>query len=321
MGVVGSWILGLSMVLLNSLLSAVGYTLQRKAHVDSEMGGLSPRGVRRNRTMLSVGVALYVVASAPDVIAFLFIPEVVCSAMSCLRLVFIVLAARFYLGDSICMMEIVGMVTASLGTILMVCFGPRSQGTLKQAEDPKVITYLVAAAGALVFLLFVEHMDVLRCWRRRCAYLQKFTLPFAATLAYSVEKVMNSLLGIIGAPKDFYLNPKWDGMVILISLLGLIDLYLNMRGVKRMPMQVFVPVVFALTNVTLYFQSAWVFEAFHEMSWLNIGMSSAGAGLALIGALLLQPPRIVVEKVESVSLERAPSNVAPLVVSPEDERT
>merc|ERR1711953_1636214 len=70
------------------------------------------------------------------------------------------------------------------------------------------------------------------------------------------------------------------------------DFYLNLRGAKRMPVQVFAPLAFVLCTSLQYFQSIFVFGELWDLSLVNATFSVLGAFVALLGALIIQPPRL-----------------------------
>merc|ERR1711972_642117 len=57
------------------------------------------------------------------------------------------------------------------------------------------------------------------------------------------------------------------------------------RGAARMPVQVFLPISFALSTSLQFFQSMVIFGEFAQMSALH-------SGLSLAGAMLINPPRL-----------------------------
>merc|ERR1712113_1001636 len=115
-------------------------------------------------------------------------------------------------------------------------------------------------------------------------------------LAFALEKVFNTEIGFITPPENLPTGligePQWTFMAAAIGLLGLMDFYLNLRGAKQMPVQVFVPVSFALATTLQYFQSVFIFGEFKEMDDVHAALSISGALLSLVGALCIQPPRI-----------------------------
>merc|ERR1712151_709140 len=143
----------------------------------------------------------------------------------------------------------------------------------------EVVIYLFVGLSILLFLLIVEHTDIVGCpGGQRFHY---FTLPLATGLAFGLEKVFNTEIGFIAAPENlpqgFITEPHWTGMGASIGLLGLTDFYLNLRGAQRMPVQVFVPASFAISTSLQYFQSVAIFQEFTHSNFWHTFISICGA--------------------------------------------
>merc|ERR1712007_307079 len=63
-----------------------------------------------------------------------------------------------------------------------------------------------------------------------------------------------------------------------------------MGGAQRLPVQVFVPIVFAMSTSLQYFQSMFIFGEFSSVDLRTAFLSISGAVLSLAGALFIQPP-------------------------------
>jgi len=284
------WALGLSMSFLSASLSAAGFIMQRKAHLRK----IEDRPFRR---LLLCGVAIYIAAAAPDVAAYILLPEVVCSTMACLRLVVLTASAHAFLSERVARREVWGCLVCTTGTALCVLFGPRPRKPGEQ-RPPSPKPYIVTGLCVLAALLLLDRAGDL-CWKCKGPRAQKvhyMALPVATGLAYGLEKIFNTEIGLVSPPQHMPLGlleePSWTLLVVATGLLGLTDLYLNMRGAKLMLVQVFVPTSFALSTTLQYFQSVVIFGEFRAMGAGQIILSVFGAVASLIGALCIQPREV-----------------------------
>lgn len=296
------WSIGVVMALSNCALSSAGFTLQRKSHLLSqqeqakdEVIGVVPF---RYRLMWTVGVLLYIAAAVPDVVAYAMAPQVVCTTVACFRLVVMTMLAHFFLNEHVQKREVLSMIICTVGTFLCLVFGPRPTEDNRMADagdlyHPQVYSYLLIVLGLLICLLFLEHSESLGC-PSLPDRLHYFILPVTTGLAFGVEKVFNTEIGFIPPPKDLpwglLSQPQWPAMAAAIAALGLTDFYLNLRGVQKMPIQVFIPVAFAFATSLQYFQSVFIFGELREMSERDAALATLGAIASLVGALGIQPP-------------------------------
>mmetsp|Transcript_124216 Transcript_124216/g.359232 ORF Transcript_124216/g.359232 Transcript_124216/m.359232 type:complete len:331 (+) Transcript_124216:3-995(+) len=288
------FVLGLGLCLLNCLLSSVGFTLQRKAQLLSEQANL--RDTWRSQLLWAAGVVLYISAAAPDVIAYTLVPQVVCTTVACFRLVLVTFLAHTFLQERVQMREAIGMAVCSVGTSMCLIYGPRSLdvSVIAPTADlyhPQVWGYLAICLVLLLALLAVEHS---RWFSTKDGAMHYVVLPLATGLAFALEKLFNTELGFVQTPtslRGLLDAPAWTGMVLVMGALGLTDFYLNIRAAARMPVQVFLPVSFALATTLQFFQSMSIFGEFKAMVPLHAALSICGAIVALSGALLIQPPK------------------------------
>lgn len=296
------WTLGLALLLLSCALSSGGTVMQRKACLADGMGGAPQRkeaqprkGQQRFGALWVLGVAVYVAAAAPDVLAYTLLPHGLCSAAGCLRVAVVAVAAHFLLGERLGWQELLGIATCVLGTGCVLAFGPGCDEPTAappgELHHPKVWTYLVFGLAVLTVVLLLEHADAFGVGRGASEWYRCFTLPFATALAYGLEKVLNTELGFLEMPRDYLpTDPHWFKASAAVAALGLLDFYLNLRGVRLMAVQVFVPITFALGVLVQYFQSVVVLDEFAWMSRRDVAFSALGAALLLAGALCIQAP-------------------------------
>jgi len=208
------------------------------------------------------------------------------------------------------------MLICCCGTFLCLCFGPDTEHKFSDERagmlfhHAAVYSYLLVACIALVVLLVLIHLPGLAPAEADAqkgatveaepfstdSRLELFALPFATGLAFSLEKVFNTELGFLPIPfGEQKLKPEegelWLVFVSVVAMFGLLDFYLNMRGARRMPVQVFVPLAFAFSTSMQYVQSLFVFEEFDALVPVERYLSMAGASLSLLGALFIQPPQ------------------------------
>jgi len=270
--------------------------MQRKAHV---LAAQSSRETEVDESgwscLLAAGVGIYISASAPDVLSYILVPQVVCSTVACFRLVVVTLLAHFVLHERLHTREMLGVIGCTTGTLLCLCFGPSGDKSnidpsAGEVYHPLVMSYLTVGGSLLVGLVLLDHAP-----GSAAEFAKSFrdvALAVATGLAHALEKVFNTEIGYMRTPESFFDDPTWFGMAAAIAFLGLTDFYLNLRGAKRMPLAVFVPLSFAAATSLQYFQSVAIFGEFSDMQPVDIALSLAGAVLSLLGALCIRPPKL-----------------------------
>lgn len=304
----GHRVLGLFFAFLNTGLSSVGFVLQRKAHLLSERGLQSPRPLRL------LGIVLYIAAALPDVVAYTLIPQVLCATVACFRLVVVCVMGHVFLGEHLRQEDARSIAICTLGTMLCVLFGPGvdenaapSSSGSSALYHPKVVAYTVVGLGLLIVFLVLVHADSFGLLLSS-SKLYRYSLPVATALAYAVEKVYNTELGFVQKPQNILLEPMWLFMVAAVALLGLTDFYLNVRAAERMPVHLFVPLSFAFGTSLQCFQAMVIFDEFVDMTYFCSAMTLLGAGLSLLGALMIQPPQFETPLVSVRRTEEVPTN-------------
>jgi hypothetical protein len=285
---VGNRVLGLACAFLNSFMSSIGFVLQRKAHLTK--GKDSVVSTSRDPIWI-LGIVLYIAAALPDVWAYTLIPQVLCAAVACFRLVVVCALGHAFLGEHLGRQDAHSIAICTAGTILCVMFGPGSEEKTKASGEihhPKVVAYSIVGLCVLGIFMVIVHADSFG-WVVTSSNLYRFSLPAATALAYAVEKVFNTELGFIQRPENILLEPTWLCMVIAVAALGLTDFYLNTRAAERMPVHLFAPVTFAFATSLQCLQGMLIFDEFSDMSLFCSMMTLLGVGLALAGALMIQP--------------------------------
>jgi hypothetical protein len=241
-----------------------------------------------------IGVIIYISAALPDVVAYALIPQVLCSTLQCLRMVLVAVMAHFLLNEHIKPSVAIGILLCTCGSCLCVVFGPARGEDTVSAEifyDSKVVIYMLVGFSVLAGLLILEHLDDMLGWTL-WSKSRGWTLPATAGLAYGLEKVFNTELGLVNSPHALFpleWSP-WIGMIFAVVGLGLLDLYLNLRGAQKLPVQVFAPIGAAFSTSVQYLQSVFIFDEFIGMSRLNMLLSLSGALMACVGMLFIKPP-------------------------------
>jgi hypothetical protein len=199
--------------------------------------------------------------------------------------------AHVFLNETVHRREAMGILMCSVGTFAVLAFGPslgeNDETSSTTFHNEKVALYLTVAGPVLVLLVSLEHSEF--CGFSPGPCVQKACLPCATALAFGTEKIFNTELHYIHKPQHVLEDPLWLVVVGCVALLGILDFYLNLRGVARLPIQIFVPTVFALNTTIQYFQALMIFDEFAELPWHHIFLSGLGAVLSLVGALLIRP--------------------------------
>lgn len=299
----GRFLLGLSLALLNCALSSLGFTLQRYAQLLSEGSANDSPLWAKERMFLFVGRLLYITAALPDVLAYTLVPQVVCTTVACFRLVVVTFLAHSVLRERVAGREALGMVACSVGTFFCLYYGPRQpgedspEGAPGELYHPQVKFYIIVGSIVLVALLLADHSS----YFPKSKDFRSVSLPLATGLAFALQKVFNTEIGFLArhnGMEDFFDNPGYIAMCLGVGVLGIMDFYLNSRGAQALPVQVFVPVSFALCTSLQLFQSIVVFQEFSEMDALSVTQTSCGAITSLVGAMLIKPPKLSVHRQE-----------------------
>lgn len=329
-----NWVLGLSLALLSCFLSSLGLTFQRlsvlrelalkeqrlhdgaAAGSSREVQHLTPEQTDRRwirQPLWLLGVVLYISASVPDVMSYVLVPQVVCSAVACFKLVVVTIMASSLLGEKVSRWQVLGMLACTIGTLTCVCFGPvrmQKAAMVRHWSQPQVAIYLIAGASVLLVLFVFDHLDSISVKCVFSARFRSFTLPLVTGLTFAISKVFNTEIGFVSLPNNLLEEPKWMCMAIAIALLGLFDLYLNLRATRLMAVHVFVPVAFVWAITLQFFQSVALFSEFNGLSIAQVTLSIAGACLSLVGAIGLQiPPKSEGAEDKSDLDVRAPSQL------------
>lgn len=302
--------------------------MQRKAHLQAAVaaGDNGGQGLQGGlQVKLYVGVLLYILAAVPDVFAYALAPHVVCTAVACFRLVVVTVLAHIFLNEKIKCQQAMGMLACSVGTFLCVYFGPNSEtrkhpDSAENVFQPAVVAYLTLGLIMLFVLILVEHAV---CFFNRIAEnttsedngYSFVILPLATGLAFGLEKVFNTEIGCMDGPENLpwgllHAPSTWVLMVVAIAILGCTDFYLNLRGAKKMPVQIFIPCVFTLATSLQYMQSIVIFGEFVHLSTGDKVISIGGAFMSLVGALCISPPQFSCLSL-GLSNNTSPTNESP----------
>jgi len=233
------------------------------------------------------GVFVYICSSPFDMISYAMLPQLVCSIIGCFRLVLLTFLARFVLMERLGIEVAIGVVICSAGTCLCLWFGPQEHEAHSQLDAQlwhQILCYLALGFTVLGVLLVLEHKQVRCC--RMGESTSCCTLPFVTALAFALEKVLNTEIGFVTLR-----SRVWCSMVVGIAGLGLLDFYLNLRGLRRLEIGVFVPLVFGFTTMLQLFQSVVVLNEMEHVSVFRKAVSLCGACMSLLGALLIQSRR------------------------------
>mmetsp|Transcript_68674 Transcript_68674/g.128119 ORF Transcript_68674/g.128119 Transcript_68674/m.128119 type:complete len:368 (-) Transcript_68674:112-1215(-) len=280
---------GVLCAILNSLLSSMGLTMQRAARLRQQ------EALFRWPYLRLGGLAIYILAALPDVVAYALLSEVVCGTFAGFRLVVVFAMAHVFLGERIRRRELYGICVCIVGTIMCAVCGPRPEQRADglHGSGIKVAIYLSAGLLVLLALLVLEHVKRFQDLMKQS--LLRFILCSAASLAFGLEKVVNTLLGGFTFSFDMLLHPDEHfasiSMATAVVAFGILDLYLTDRGTGKMTVKVFAPVVFAYGQCLQVFQSIFIFEDFKHSAIENVFFALLGAVLSLLGALAIDPPQ------------------------------
>lgn len=286
------WTLGVGLASLSIILSSVGLTIQRSVHLKEQQREVSQQLCCPRRPLFLVGTLLYISASGPDVVSYALLPQAIASAINCSRLAVIAILGHYCLDERMNRLAVFGILLCITGTTLCLNFGPGPEMHIDPNPasffSPLVIIYIVIGVFLLVVLLVLMHWDSIGSCS--CKTAQWVSLPMATALAFALEKVFNKAIGF--APHKFWEYPEWLAAYGAIGVLGLLDFYLNLQGVRRMPVQVFVPACFVVGTCLCYFQSTCIFKELHNLTVTDFAVSLTGMFLSLVGAACIQPPNL-----------------------------
>lgn len=293
LGPLAQWRWGVAFALLGQLLSSIGFTMQRKAHLSNRNLTQELRKPSCRSSWWICGVAIYIVAAGPDVLSFALAPQVVCSAIGCVRLVMVTSLAHLILHERATLHDLVGMSLCISGTLCCLSFGPQksSQQHEKPLAHEKVVVYLAVGLVVVSFLSVLEHWAKMK--EQLPQALQHLVLPFISACTFCTEKIFNTEAGYAPSLSILFSNSQWCLVIAGVVVLGAFDFYYCLRGIEYMPVHIFVPVSFAFTTTLLYIQGLLVLDEFQGMETYHIVCSMGGAFTALIGALYIRPPALV----------------------------
>jgi len=292
------WELGVAACLFSQLLSSLGFTLQRRSHLNrlQELEALGEGKLGHDfsspctgRPLWTLGVTLYIMAALPDVLAYAFAPQIVLGPLGTIRTVLAALLAYMLLGERLHFQELCGMTLCTIGAAICLGFGPVGTGDTVDVTG-NVYAYLLVSGGLLLGLTVWEHGFA--CTGVELSTVRRFLLPFITALAYCMEKIFNAELGALRSPEELREQPRWWGVLLGLVALGACDLHFNLRGAQRLPVQFFVPVYMAFGTIIQCFQGMVILNELAGLSILRIGASLLGALIALAGALLIRPPAL-----------------------------
>lgn len=230
------------------------------------------------------GVMLYVAAALPDVVAYMLVPQIVCSTIACLRLVMVTVLAYLVLGEQVGRRECFGMALCTCGALLCMVYGPKAD----ESTYDHPIDFLAgkkAAYLAVGFLLLGTGIVL----STRPA-LQYRVFPPSEALADGLEHILITAVGFASSPTALLREPVWWLIFLAIGCLAITVFCFNIKGAKVMPVNVFVPMSFAFRTVIQFFQSAVILDEFAHLAAHCTILSVVGASVALLGALFIQPP-------------------------------
>lgn len=227
---------------------------------------------------------LYVAAALPDVIAYMLVPQIVCSTIACLRLVMVTLLAYFVLGEQVGRRECFGMLLCTCGALLCMVYGPKADESTY--DHPlhflagKKAAYLSVGFPALGAGVYLSTKPA----------LQYRVFPLSEALADGLEHILITAVGFASSPAALLQEPVWWLIFLAIGCLAITVFFFNIRGAKVMPVNVFVPMSFAFRTVIQFFQAAVVLDEFAHSAAHCTVLSVFGASAALLGAMFIQPP-------------------------------
>jgi len=277
---------GLVLIFVSMCLSSVGFVLQRKAHLLNRDEDSS----YRSRPLWLVGVIIYAMAALPDVVAYTLIPQMLCSAVGCLRVAIASVLGHFFLAERLGRREVAGIVVCTIGVLLSVRFGPGDDAVPLypgELHSHIVTRYVTTGLVFLAVLLVFVHATPLGTNK-----MQFFALPCTTALVYGLEKVFNSELTYVPMPEKVLAEPLWLQLVGAVSLFGLLDFYLNLRAAQHMPVHMYVPLSFAFGTFIQNFQGLVVFDEIKGMQLSHSLLTFLGVTLALAGAFVINPPQL-----------------------------
>ena len=115
------------------------------------------------------------------------------------------------------------------------------------------------------------------------------TLPLATALAFSLVNFFHTDIGILDAPKAPDSRFAWGLLALAVTVLGLTEVYLNLRCAQRLLVQTFVPVTLAFSTTTQCLQAMVIFGGFRRVNPWRRSLSATATLASLVDALCLQP--------------------------------
>lgn len=286
----GCWYLGLYLAVLSNIFGSVGFTLLRWSHLHNLR---LPEEEQRSdcaRPMYVAGALTYLLSTPLEAVAYMMVPQILCATLRCSRLPLTTILSRIFLDGQMRASQILGVSLCMLGSVCCMLSAPTGQ-TMEFARPsgdlaPKVLIYMLASVVVILVLMWIE------CTSSRCPQpqWQILVIPFLSSYAWCLEKVLNTELGFAPSLQDLWLIPKWAAMVFGILAIGVFEYYYSFRGLKKLPVQVFVAITFAFTTPLQYLQSLVILDEFQTVAPTQAALAMTGAIVALIGGMLVTLP-------------------------------
>lgn len=312
-----SWIIGVILAALGSIISNLGVTLQKLTHLRLERYPAHKTKPAYWRVgMWQVGIGFVVLGSIADVVALSFAPQSLIAPLGALTMVSNVVFAPLLLKEKITKRDIAATMTILAGSIIAVAFGSHSDiiysfdeliSFLARLQFILYATIVTAAIiGMLLFLSYMERLEQDSIERQLelppyYRALQRFAYPaisgtIGAQSVLFAKCVVELVVGVIKKRGNAFVHFQPYLIIVAVCVTVFLQIKWLNDGLKRFDASYIVPVfvsfwiVLSVASGMIFYQE-YVGMKPHQAALFSVGVILTIAGVALLSLRPIAKPR------------------------------
>mmetsp|Transcript_13690 Transcript_13690/g.20845 ORF Transcript_13690/g.20845 Transcript_13690/m.20845 type:complete len:399 (+) Transcript_13690:150-1346(+) len=304
----GTFWLGVGISLTGSLFSALGLAFQRLSH--KRNNALPPEQQKSSlkQWMNLLGILFLFVEALFDLASFGLAPAAILTCIGAITLVFNMILAPMLCGETVSKRDVGVNAIVIVGTIVAVWFGPHETPdyTVQELLDlfsttrfAVYITILLSCIGTLLVFWYAlrdTEQEPKLCFRGRLTSdvtrmrLLRFTYPSLAGLiggntAVYAKAFIELCKTTVKGTNQFNHPGTYLMFVLMCTCVSVQLIFLN-AGFKRYESLYIVPIYQVFFMVSGILGAMFYFNEVAQLSSLDVGMFSLGAGISMCGILL-----------------------------------
>jgi drug/metabolite transporter (DMT)-like permease len=316
-----------------SVLTALGLALQKYSHIQNEKLGKDAKKFFV-QTWWVVGLLVFVIGQACNVIAMAYAPQTMLSALGGLSLLFNTVFARLMLGERISRFQVAAMAGVIAGIMLVICFTPVNPPPKAVQHPSQLVAHIllqknfIGCASGFLCSIIIGSILVVRFWPDHSAVFWAYTTACASGYTVTLFKAAAEVLKYSSHTFSSVVFYVVIGIAVALCLLQIHTLNLALRLGSAVTV---VPVYFCLGMLMQLLQAHIAYKELHLLTLpRDIVPFFIGVGLVLISIFVLVRARIDDEvtveayKTESKRLSTAAASstsLGPKLSSPKGKRT